>query len=101
LLDCKIQGIDTEKPISIIQRKKEGKKMITKEKIVEIASDYLEGHEFMVSRSGGGWPTPCGWSVSIIDDIPGSVHTIFIHDDNDADHASSKMISFASAALDN
>ena len=73
--------------------------MIAKEKIVEIASDYLAGHEFTVSRSGGGWPTPCGWSISIIDDIPGNAHHVFIHDDHDADSASSKMNTFAIEAL--
>jgi hypothetical protein len=73
--------------------------MITKETIVEIANDYLAGHDFVVSRSGGGWPTPCGWSVSIIDDIPGNIHTIFIHDDHDADSVSSKLNHFAIEAL--
>jgi hypothetical protein len=53
----------------------------------------------VVSRSGGGWPTPCGWSVSIIDDIPGNIHTIFIHDDHDADSVSSKLNHFAIEAL--
>ena len=73
--------------------------MIGEKEVREVAQDYLEGHEFSVYRSNGGWPTPCGYEVSIIDDIPGSTHTVFIHEDNDYRSLCGKMMVFAENAL--
>ena len=73
--------------------------MITENEVREIADMYLDGHEFAVFRSNGGWPTPCGWQITIVDEIPGSLHTMFFHDSNDKRSLRSKMISFSEKAL--
>lgn len=73
--------------------------MITEKEVVEVANVYLEGHEFVVARSNGGWPTPCGWQISIVDEIVGSLHTLFVHESNDKRSLRSKMINFADYAF--
>ena len=73
--------------------------MITENEVREVAENYLCGYDFVVSRSSGGFSAPCGYQVAIIDDIPGSVHRIFLHDDNDRASMVSKMITFSENAL--
>lgn len=73
--------------------------MITQQQVFDLAKDYLGEHDFTVSRDNGGWLIPCGYSVSIIDDIPGDTHTVFIHEDNDYNSLVSKMIRFSEQAL--
>lgn len=73
--------------------------MITKEIVENLASIYLEGCEFIVSRSNGGWPTSCGWQLSIVSETQGNMHTIFIHDNNTESQARSKVIRLAEYGL--
>lgn len=73
--------------------------MIAENEVREVAENYLRGYDFVVARATGGFSVPCGYKVSIIDDIPGSVHTIFLHDDNDHASMVSKMITFSENAL--
>jgi len=73
--------------------------MITEKEVHEVASRFLEGHEFTVRRSNGGWPTPCGWEVRITDDVPGVVTRVFVRDQNDMLTLQSTMIRFAESAL--
>lgn len=73
--------------------------MITKEVVESLASIYLEDCDFVVSRSNGGWPTACGWQLSILSETQGSMHTIFIHDTNTENQAKSKVIRLAENAL--
>ncbi len=72
--------------------------MITENEVVEMASRYLDGYEFVVHRSNGGFSSPCGYEVMILDDVPGNGNKFF-HDDNDAQSLRSKMISFSESAL--
>ena len=74
--------------------------MITADDIRELTDTYLEGCEVTITRSGCGWPTPCGWQVSIISDIPGDQHTIYIRDDSTGDYELwHKIFIFAANAL--
>jgi hypothetical protein len=73
--------------------------MITENDIREMAEIYLDGHDFSMMRSSGGWGKLCGFQLSIVDDIPGSEHTVFIRDDNDERSLRSIMIRFSEVAL--
>lgn len=73
--------------------------MITANDIRELTDNYLEGCEVTITRSGCGWSTPCGWKISIVSEIPGNEHTIYLRDDNTVDSAWSKITDFASLAL--
>jgi hypothetical protein len=72
--------------------------MITENEVVEMANRYLDGHEFVVRRSNGGFSSPCGYEVMILDDVPGKGNKFF-HDDNDPQSLKSKMIVFSEDAL--
>ena len=73
--------------------------MITENEVREVAGRFLDGVDFWVRRSNGGFSKPCGYEVKIVDDIPGNVHTIFVHDDNDNRSLISKIIEFSENAL--
>lgn len=73
--------------------------MITENEVCLAANRFLDGVDFWVRRSNGGFSKPCGYEVKIVDDIPGSVHTIFVHDASDSQSLISKMIEFSENAL--
>jgi hypothetical protein len=73
--------------------------MITENEVCLAAGRFLGEHDFWVRRSNGGFSKPCGYEIKILDDIPGSVHTLFVHDDNDSRSLISKMIEFSENAL--
>lgn len=73
--------------------------MITENEVCFAAARFLDEHDYMVVRACGGFSKPCGYEVKILDDIPGSVHTLFVHDDNDNRSLVSKMIEFSENAL--
>lgn len=73
--------------------------MITENDVCLAAARFLGDHDYMVRRASGGFSTLCGYEVKILDDIPGSVHSIFLHDDNDGRSLVSKMIEFSENAL--
>jgi hypothetical protein len=73
--------------------------MITENDVRDAASRFLDGVDFWVRRSTGGFSKPCGYEVKIVDDIPGSVHTLFVHETNDSRSLISKMIEFSENAL--
>lgn len=75
--------------------------MITEKIVKDLVADYLEseGCEVVVRRSNCGWPTECGWQISIISDIPGDRHTLYLNDNNTEHSAWSKMTTFAVHAL--
>lgn len=75
--------------------------MITEKNIRDLVADYLEseGCEVMIRRSGCGWPTECGWQISVINEVPGSEHDLYIRDDNSEHSAWSKITTFATNAL--
>ena len=73
--------------------------MITVEQIRELTDTYLKDCDVAITRSGCGWPTFCGWQVSIVSEIPGDQHTIYLRDDNTVDSAWSKITTLADNAL--
>lgn len=73
--------------------------MITANDIRELTDNYLEGCDVTITRSGCGWSTPCGWKVSIVSEIPGDQHTIYLRDDNTVDSAWAKITTLAANAL--
>jgi len=73
--------------------------MITENEVREVAGRFLDGVDFMVRRANGGFSKPCGYEVKILDDIPGSVHTLFVHDNDDSRSLISDMIEFSENAL--
>jgi hypothetical protein len=73
--------------------------MISEAEVRELVGQYLGGCEVTITRSSCGWSTPCGWQVSIISDIPGNQHTIYLRDDNTVDSAWSKITTLADNAL--
>lgn len=73
--------------------------MITENEVRELAAKYLDGVDFVVRRSNGGWSKPCGFSVKILDDVPGTRYDLFLHDDNTYQKARSSMIEFSEDVL--
>ena len=73
--------------------------MISEAEVRELVGQDLGGCEVTITRSSCGWSTPCGWQVSIISDIPGNQHTIYLRDDNTVDSAWSKITTLADNAL--
>ena len=73
--------------------------MISYNQVVELCKMYLGGYDYVVSRSNCDTVDPCGWRVSIVDDIPGDEHTLYLLDSNSYNSAKGKMIVFSEKAL--
>ena len=73
--------------------------MITENDVRDAATRFLRDVDFWVRPSTGGFSKVCGYEVKIVDDIPGSAHTMFFHETNTPKTLVSRMIEFSENAL--
>lgn len=72
--------------------------MITENQVREVAENCFAGYDLTIARANGGWPSPCGWQVTV--EVNGNYHATFFHEDNDYSSVVAKMVRFSEVAFE-